>query len=194
MTESVWDYPRPPRVEQSSERVVVTHQGVVVADTTRSLRVPPTSHPPTYYLPRDAFADGVLRPGQGTRGASGRATRPTSTSSSATTCCPPSPGPIRRRRRASRCWPTTWRSTPAASAVHRGRRGRGAAARPLLRRLDHLPGDRPVQGDARHLRPARSVQAAVVGLPAPQVGAVPGLLVDAAAVRDPGLALELVGA
>ena len=65
MTESVWDYPRPPRVEQSSERVVVTHHGVVVADTTRSLRVLETSHPPTYYLPRDAFADGVLRPGQG---------------------------------------------------------------------------------------------------------------------------------
>ena len=65
MTESVWDYPRPPRVEQSSEHVVVTHHGVVVADTTASLRVLETSHPPTYYLPRSAFADGVLRPGQG---------------------------------------------------------------------------------------------------------------------------------
>jgi uncharacterized protein (DUF427 family) len=65
MTESVWDYPRPPRVEPSTEHVVVTHRGVVVADATASLRVLETSHPPTYYLPRDAFADGVLRPGDG---------------------------------------------------------------------------------------------------------------------------------
>jgi uncharacterized protein (DUF427 family) len=64
MTESVWDYPRPPRVEPSDERVVVTHGGVVLADTTASLRVLETSHPPTYYLPRSAFADGVLRPGR----------------------------------------------------------------------------------------------------------------------------------
>lgn len=65
MTENVWDYPRPPRVEPSSERVIVTHAGVVLADTTASLRLLETSHPPTYYLPRDAFADGVLRPRQG---------------------------------------------------------------------------------------------------------------------------------
>lgn len=60
--ESVWDYPRPPRVEPSSEHVVITHAGQVVAETTSSYRVLETSHPPSYYLPRDAFADGVLRP------------------------------------------------------------------------------------------------------------------------------------
>ncbi|GAA1929607.1 DUF427 domain-containing protein [Nocardioides hwasunensis] len=64
-TESVWDYPRPPRVERSDEHVVVTHAGVVVADTTASLRVLETSHPPTYYLPLHAFAPGVLRPAEG---------------------------------------------------------------------------------------------------------------------------------
>ena len=64
MTESVWDYPRPPRVEPSLERVVVEHGGVVIADTTQSLRVLETSHPPTYYLPRSAFSDGVLRVAQ----------------------------------------------------------------------------------------------------------------------------------
>ena len=63
MTESVWDYPRPPRVDPSSERVVVEHGGVVLADTTESIRVLETSHPPTYYLPRSAFAEGVLREG-----------------------------------------------------------------------------------------------------------------------------------
>lgn len=64
-TESVWDYPRPPRLEPSTERVVVRHGGLVLADTTASLRVLETSHPPTYYLPRAAFADGVLRPAEG---------------------------------------------------------------------------------------------------------------------------------
>jgi uncharacterized protein (DUF427 family) len=64
-TESVWDYPRPPRVEPSAELVEVTLGGVVVASTRASYRVLETSHPPTYYLPREAFADGVLRPAEG---------------------------------------------------------------------------------------------------------------------------------
>ena len=58
--ESVWDYPRPPRVEPSSERIVVTLGGRVIADTTDSVRVLETSHPPVYYLPRSAFVDGSL--------------------------------------------------------------------------------------------------------------------------------------
>jgi uncharacterized protein (DUF427 family) len=49
--ESVWDYPRPPRVEPSATRVVVELDGEVLADTRRSLRVLETSHPPVYYLP-----------------------------------------------------------------------------------------------------------------------------------------------
>jgi uncharacterized protein (DUF427 family) len=63
--ESVWAYPRPPRVDPSSELVEVHLGGEVVARTTASLRVLETSHPPTYYLPSDAFADGVLRPTHG---------------------------------------------------------------------------------------------------------------------------------
>jgi uncharacterized protein (DUF427 family) len=63
--ESVWEYPRPPRTEPSSETVEVVLGGVVVARTTASLRVLETSHPPTYYLPVDAFLDGVLRPTPG---------------------------------------------------------------------------------------------------------------------------------
>lgn len=63
--ESVWDYPRPPRVEPSRETVEVVLGGEVVARTTASLRVLETSHPPTYYLPLDAFLPGVLRPVEG---------------------------------------------------------------------------------------------------------------------------------
>ncbi|MGO4782232.1 DUF427 domain-containing protein [Cryobacterium sp. W22_MBD10_FK3] len=63
--ESVWDYPRPPRVEPSLEHVVLRFNGVVIADTRDSVRVLETSHPPTYYLPRAAFAAGVLAPVNG---------------------------------------------------------------------------------------------------------------------------------
>ena len=59
--ESVWDYPRPPRVEPSSELVEIELGGTVVARTTTSWRVLETSHPPTYYLPRSAFEPGTLR-------------------------------------------------------------------------------------------------------------------------------------
>jgi uncharacterized protein (DUF427 family) len=64
VTESVWDYPRPPRVEPSTEHVVVTHKGRRIVDTRRSLRVLETSHPPTYFVPLADVADGVLRPAQ----------------------------------------------------------------------------------------------------------------------------------
>ena len=60
--ESVWDYPRPPRVEESDELVEIELGGRVVARTTTSWRVLETSHPPTYYLPPEAFEAGVLRP------------------------------------------------------------------------------------------------------------------------------------
>jgi len=60
--ESVWDYPRPPRLEPTTELVEVTLGGVVVARTARAFRVLETSHPPTYYLPSADFADGALRP------------------------------------------------------------------------------------------------------------------------------------
>jgi uncharacterized protein (DUF427 family) len=49
--ESVWDYPRPPRVEPSSAHVVVELDGEVLAETQRSRRVLETSHPPVYYIP-----------------------------------------------------------------------------------------------------------------------------------------------
>ncbi|MBF4462409.1 MULTISPECIES: DUF427 domain-containing protein [unclassified Rathayibacter] len=63
--ESVWDYPRPPRVESTAEHVVVRLGGTVVADTRDALRVLETSHPPVYYLPRSAFAPGALMPAPG---------------------------------------------------------------------------------------------------------------------------------
>jgi uncharacterized protein (DUF427 family) len=64
-TESVWDYPRPPVVVPSSERVVIELDDEIVVDTQRSLRVLETSHPPVYYVPVEATAPGLLRPASG---------------------------------------------------------------------------------------------------------------------------------
>ena len=63
--ESVWDYPRPPRVEAVPERITIVLDGVVVADSTRAVRVLETSHPPVYYVPREDFGAGVLSPAEG---------------------------------------------------------------------------------------------------------------------------------
>jgi len=63
--ESVWDYPRPPALRVSTESVQIVLGGVTIASTTRSWQVLETSHPPTYYVPREAFVDGVLEPVEG---------------------------------------------------------------------------------------------------------------------------------
>jgi len=49
--ESVWDYPRPPRLEASNKRIRVELGGTIIADTRRALRMLETSHPPVYYIP-----------------------------------------------------------------------------------------------------------------------------------------------
>ena len=49
--ESVWNYPRPPRVENVAKRIQVVFNGMVIADTSESRRVLETSHPPVYYIP-----------------------------------------------------------------------------------------------------------------------------------------------
>ncbi len=63
--ESVWDYPRPPRLERFAGSITVELGGEVIASTERGWRVLETSHPPTYYLPPAAFGPGVLREAAG---------------------------------------------------------------------------------------------------------------------------------
>jgi uncharacterized protein (DUF427 family) len=62
VTESVWDYPRPPRLEQTAKRVRVVLGGAVIADTRRAHRVLETSHPPVYYIPAEDIVPGALEP------------------------------------------------------------------------------------------------------------------------------------
>ena len=49
--ESVWKYPRPPRIEASDSLIVVEFAGERIAETRRAYRVLETSHPPTWYIP-----------------------------------------------------------------------------------------------------------------------------------------------
>lgn len=63
--ESVWDYPRPPRLEPTTRRIRIVHHDRTVADTTAAMRVLETSHPPTYYLPPADVDQSLLRPAAG---------------------------------------------------------------------------------------------------------------------------------
>jgi uncharacterized protein (DUF427 family) len=58
--ESVWNYPRPPRVEPVYKRIRVQFGGVTIADTTQALRVVETSCPPVYYVPPEDVRVGFL--------------------------------------------------------------------------------------------------------------------------------------
>jgi uncharacterized protein (DUF427 family) len=63
--ERVADYPRPPRLERETRRVRIVLGGETIAETASAWRVLETFHPPTIYLPPEAFRPGVLRPAEG---------------------------------------------------------------------------------------------------------------------------------
>jgi uncharacterized protein (DUF427 family) len=63
--ESVWDYPRPPRLERSTSTIHVVLGGLTIAETNRSFRVLETASPPTYYLDPADFVTGVVQPATG---------------------------------------------------------------------------------------------------------------------------------
>lgn len=49
--ESVWDYPRPPRIEPVAEVVKITYAGLVIAHSRSAVRMLETASPPTIYIP-----------------------------------------------------------------------------------------------------------------------------------------------
>jgi uncharacterized protein (DUF427 family) len=59
--ESVWDYPRPPRLEKTSRHLRVEFGGEIIADTNQAYRVLETSHPPVYYIPMEDVREAFLR-------------------------------------------------------------------------------------------------------------------------------------
>jgi uncharacterized protein (DUF427 family) len=60
--ESVWDYPRPPRIEETARLVRVLFNGVTIAQTRRAKRVLETSSPPVFYIPREDIQMDALTP------------------------------------------------------------------------------------------------------------------------------------
>ncbi|MDQ4144423.1 MAG: DUF427 domain-containing protein [Actinomycetota bacterium] len=63
--ESVWDYPRPPRIEPVEKRVLVMFNDHCLADSTSALRVLETASPPTIYIPRAEIDTDCLKPAVG---------------------------------------------------------------------------------------------------------------------------------
>jgi uncharacterized protein (DUF427 family) len=63
--ESVWDYPRPPRLEEVNDRLRVMFNGKTIADTVKGFRVLETTHPPVYYIPLDDIAQHYLQAAPG---------------------------------------------------------------------------------------------------------------------------------
>jgi uncharacterized protein (DUF427 family) len=63
--ESVWYYPRPPRLENAKRRIKVVFCGVTLSYTARAKRVLETSHPPVYFVPTQDIRMEHLRPSEG---------------------------------------------------------------------------------------------------------------------------------
>lgn len=63
--ESVWDYPRPPRIAPDTREVIVQVGSSVVARTRRALRVLETASPPTFYLPLADIDMRLVEPADG---------------------------------------------------------------------------------------------------------------------------------
>jgi len=64
--ESVWDYPRPPRIESDSRSVRVFWGDLKIAESTQTLRVLETASPPTFYVPATDVQTALLSQQQGT--------------------------------------------------------------------------------------------------------------------------------
>lgn len=61
-SESVWDYPRPPRIERIDWHLLVEQDGQVLAETRSGVRILETSHPPCFYFPPDSVDFSRLEP------------------------------------------------------------------------------------------------------------------------------------
>ena len=64
--ESVWDYPRPPKLVADKRHVVVRFSDIIIADTVEAYRVLETAGPPTFYIPPKDVRIQLLEPFPGT--------------------------------------------------------------------------------------------------------------------------------
>jgi uncharacterized protein (DUF427 family) len=136
--ESVWDYPRPPRLEDSNKHIQVVLNGIVIADTQHAKRVLETSHPPVYYIPPQDVKMEYLTPTARTsfcewKGAASYYTLSVgerTLSNAAWYYSQPSPG-LRGTRQLHRLLPVAY-----GRLLRRWRKG-AAPARGFLRRVDY---------------------------------------------------------
>ena len=63
--ESVWDYPRPPRLEKVNKEIKIIFNNETIVKTNSAYRVLETSHPPVYYIPTKDIKMEFLLPGIG---------------------------------------------------------------------------------------------------------------------------------
>lgn len=63
--ESVWDYPRPPRIAPDTREIVIVVGDRELARTRRAIRILETASPPTFYLPPEDVELGWLAQGAG---------------------------------------------------------------------------------------------------------------------------------
>ncbi len=63
--ESVWDYPRPPRLIPDHRKIRVCLGELRIAETCRAYRVLETASPPTFYLPPEDVRQDLLVPCSG---------------------------------------------------------------------------------------------------------------------------------
>ncbi|WP_213954599.1 DUF427 domain-containing protein [Variovorax sp. dw_954] len=63
--QSVWDFPRPPRIDADAREVMVLLGDTEIARTSHSLRVCETASPPTWYLPQADVRMALLQPAAG---------------------------------------------------------------------------------------------------------------------------------
>ncbi len=63
--ESVWDYPRPPRLERDRREVTVHASSQIIARSSNAIRVLETASPPTFYLPPEDVRTDLLKPAPG---------------------------------------------------------------------------------------------------------------------------------
>ncbi|HEY7559591.1 MAG TPA: DUF427 domain-containing protein [Candidatus Binatia bacterium] len=64
--ESVWDYPRPPKLVADHRRIIVRLGDLLIAESHESYRILETAGPPTFYIsPQDVHAK-LLKPFPGT--------------------------------------------------------------------------------------------------------------------------------
>lgn len=50
--ESVWDYPRPPKLASDNREILIIFANKIIARTTKAIRVLETGNPPAFYIPK----------------------------------------------------------------------------------------------------------------------------------------------